>query len=52
MFDLDKPGREKYAKMNATLRGKDKVRVITWAPKRAEIISGYSDGTITFWDAI
>ena len=52
VFDLDKPGREKYAKMNATLRGKEKVRAITWAPKRAEIVSGYADGTITFWNAV
>ena len=35
VFDLDKPGREKYAKMNATLKGKDKVRAITWSAKRA-----------------
>lgn len=52
MFDLDKPGREKYAKMNATLRGKEKVRAVTWASKRTEIISGYADGSITFWNAV
>lgn len=34
VFDLDKPGREKYAKMNATLKGKEKVRAITWSAKR------------------
>lgn len=34
VFDLDKPGREKYAKMTAFMKGKEKVRSITWAPKR------------------
>lgn len=34
VFDLDKPGREKYAKISATLKGKEKVRSITWAQKR------------------
>jgi len=35
VFDLDKPGREKLAKLNATLVGKDKIRAITWSAKRA-----------------
>ena len=35
VFDLDKPGREKLAKLNATLSGKEKVRAITWSAKRA-----------------
>lgn len=52
MFDLDKPGREKYAKMIATLKGKEKVRSIAWAPKRSEIFAGNEDGTITFWNAV
>lgn len=52
VFDLDKPGREKYAKMNATLKGKEKVRAITWSAKRTEIISGTADGAITFWNAV
>lgn len=52
VFDLDKPGREKLAKMNATLMGKDKVRAISWSAKRAEIFSGHSDGSITFWNAV
>eukprot|EP00919_Chromeraceae_sp_WS-2016_P011456 GHVR01026727.1.p1 GENE.GHVR01026727.1~~GHVR01026727.1.p1 ORF type:complete len:221 (-),score=20.18 GHVR01026727.1:334-996(-) len=34
VFDLDKPGKEKLAKMNATLKGKDKIRDITWSAKR------------------
>ena len=52
VFDLDKPGREKYAKMNATLIGKEKVRSIAWSAKRVEIMSGTADGAITFWDAV
>jgi len=35
VFDLDKPGREKLAKLNATLQGKEKIRAITWSAKRA-----------------
>lgn len=52
VFDLDKPGREKLAKLNATLSGKDKVRAISWSAKRAEIFSGHADGSITFWNAV
>lgn len=52
VFDLDKPGREKLAKLNATLIGKEKIRAITWSAKRAEIITGTADGSITFWNAV
>lgn len=52
VFDLDKPGREKLAKLNATLIGKDKVRAVAWSAKRAEIMSGTADGSITFWNAV
>jgi WD40 repeat protein len=52
VFDLDKPGREKLAKMNATLMGKEKVRAISWSAKRAEIYSGHADGSITCWNAV
>jgi WD40 repeat protein len=52
VFDLDKPGREKLAKLNATLVGKEKIRAITWSAKRAEIITGTADGSITFWNAV
>jgi WD40 repeat protein len=52
VFDLDKPGREKLAKLNATLHGKDKIRAITWSAKRAEIMTGTADGSITFWNAV
>ena len=51
VFDLDKPGREKYAKLNATLMGKDKVRSVCWSSKRNEIMCGTADGAITFWNA-
>lgn len=52
MFDLDKPGREKLAKLNATLIGKEKIRAIAWSAKRAEIMTGTGDGSITFWNAV
>jgi hypothetical protein len=38
--------------MNATYVGKEKVRAVTWSAKRAEIISGTADGSITFWNAV
>jgi len=34
VFDMDKPGREKLAKLNATLYGKEKIRAVTWSAKR------------------
>ena len=52
VFDLDKPGREKLAKLNSTLHGKEKIRAVTWSAKRAEIITGTADGSITFWNAV
>lgn len=52
VFELDKPGREKLAKLNATLYGKEKIRAITWSAKRAEVITGNADGSITFWNAV
>lgn len=52
VFDLDKPGREKLAKLNATLYGKEKIRAVTWSAKRTEIMTGNADGSITFWNAV
>lgn len=52
VFDLDKPGREKLAKLNATLVGKEKIRSVAWSAKRAEIMTGTADGSITFWNAV
>lgn len=52
VFELDKPGREKLAKLNATFYGKEKIRAITWSAKRAEVITGNADGSITFWNAV
>ena len=51
IFDIGKPGKEKYASSRAMLNGKPKVRVCKWASSRQELISGNQDGTVTFWDA-
>lgn len=51
IWDVGKPGKEKYASSLATLAGKPKVRVCKWANARQELISGNQDGTVTFWDA-
>ena len=52
MFELDKPGREKLAKLNATMLGKPKIRALAWSSKRTEIMTGNADGSITFWNAV
>ena len=49
MFDIEKPNREKYAKLVASLRGKEKVRSIAWIPQRSELVVGTADGSVTFW---
>jgi len=51
IFDIGKPGKEKYASSRAMLLGKPKVRTCKWASNRQELISGNQDGTVTFWDA-
>jgi len=51
IFDLHKPGKEKYASNIANFSGKKGVRHIVWSTGRYELYSGGEDGTITFWDA-
>jgi len=51
IWDLDKPGKEKYAHNIASLQGKEKVRYAVWSSGRAELMSGNGDGTVTFWNA-
>jgi WD40 repeat protein len=51
IWDLDKPGKEKYAHNIANLHGKPKVRYAAWSTGRAELMSGNGDGSITFWNA-
>ncbi len=61
IFDIVKPGsvlkyskftikllikiQEKFAKENASLRGKTKVRYVEWSGSRGEIFVGNADGT-------
>lgn len=52
VFDIDKPGREKFAKQIAALMGKEKPRSLVWVPKRMEILVGHGNGTVTFWDSL
>jgi len=51
IWDLDKPGKEKYAHNIANLQGKAKVRSVVWSSSRAELFSANADGTVTFWNA-
>ncbi|EGR33250.1 PX domain protein [Ichthyophthirius multifiliis] len=51
VFDIEKPGKEKFAKLSASLVGKKKVRSIQWSTSRSEIYVGTYDGTITIWNA-
>lgn len=51
VFDIEKPGKEKFAKLSASLVGKKKVRSVTWSSSRSEIFVGTQDGTITIWNA-
>jgi WD40 repeat protein len=51
IWDLGKPGREKFAHNIANLHGKTKVRYAAWSSGRSELFSGNGDGTVTFWNA-
>lgn len=51
MFEIEKPGKEKYAKQIASFKSKGKVRVIEWSANRGEIYLGHEDGIITIWSA-
>ncbi|EAR93569.2 PX-SNARE domain protein (macronuclear) [Tetrahymena thermophila SB210] len=51
VIDIEKPGREKYAKLSASFVGKKKVRSVSWSGSRGEIYVGTQDGTITIWNA-
>lgn len=51
IFDLNKPGNEKYAKQLLVFQGKAGVRCVQWRDKpRKEIITGHVDGIVTVWD--
>jgi len=49
IWDMQKPGKEKFASMIAKLAGKPETRSLAWTPSRYELYSGTEDGTITFW---
>jgi WD40 repeat protein len=51
IWDLDKPGKEKFAHNIANLHGKAKVRATAWSTSRTELMSANADGTVTFWNA-
>jgi len=40
IFDIEKPGREKFAKQSASLKGKTKLRFLDWSAARGEIFTG------------
>lgn len=51
VFDLQKPGREKFVKQTASFKGKTHVRYIEWSSSRGEVYVGCKDGSITVWNA-
>ncbi|KRX05178.1 WD40-repeat-containing domain [Pseudocohnilembus persalinus] len=50
VFQLEKPGREKFVKQTASFKGKTNIRFIEWSSSRMEIYVGTKDGTVTVWD--
>jgi WD40 repeat protein len=52
VFDIDKPGREKFAKQVAGLEGMEKPRSVVWVLKRMEVLVGMGNGTVTFWNSL
>ena len=51
IFEIEKPGKEKFAKRIATFQSKSKVRSITWSSNRGEIYLGDEEGIITIFNA-
>jgi len=50
IFEIEKPGKEKYAKQVARFHSKNRVRVIRYSPSRAEVYLGHDDGIVTVWN--
>lgn len=51
MFEIEKPGKEKFAKKIATFQTKKKIKCITWSSNRGEIYLGDDEGIITIFNA-
>eukprot|EP01016_Furgasonia_blochmanni_P016033 TRINITY_DN1907_c0_g2_i1.p1 TRINITY_DN1907_c0_g2~~TRINITY_DN1907_c0_g2_i1.p1 ORF type:complete len:431 (-),score=134.84 TRINITY_DN1907_c0_g2_i1:297-1589(-) len=50
IHDLERPGKERFAKYLANLPGKQKVRFVKWTNSRNEIYACNDDGTVTVWN--
>ena len=51
VYDIGKPGREKFAKNVAAYPGEKSSREIVWLKGRSEFAIGNSNGTVAFWSA-
>ena len=51
IYEMGKPGRERFAKRVATLQTKNKVRAIGWSKERKEAFLGHADGVVSIWSA-
>ncbi len=51
MFEIEKAGKEKFAKKIATFQSKKKVKALCWSSSRGEIYLGDEEGIITFFNA-
>jgi len=48
IFNVQKPGRERFAQVNASFESNPKIRAIAWSNSRSEGFLGDDDGVITF----
>eukprot|EP00330_Aristerostoma_sp_ATCC50986_P012712 CAMPEP_0114589998 /NCGR_PEP_ID=MMETSP0125-20121206/12325_1 /TAXON_ID=485358 ORGANISM="Aristerostoma sp., Strain ATCC 50986" /NCGR_SAMPLE_ID=MMETSP0125 /ASSEMBLY_ACC=CAM_ASM_000245 /LENGTH=181 /DNA_ID=CAMNT_0001787203 /DNA_START=849 /DNA_END=1394 /DNA_ORIENTATION=- len=51
IFEIGKPGKEKFTSHTANFTGRKGSRVGVWSTNRYEFYSGDEDGTVTFFDA-
>jgi hypothetical protein len=51
VYDIGKPGREKFAKNVANYPSSKGSREIVWLMGRSEFAIGGSDGSVAFWNA-
>jgi hypothetical protein len=49
IFEIGKPGRERFVKQIASYQGRPGIRFICWREKNREIISGSHCGKVTVW---
>ena len=50
VLETGKPGKDRFTKLIASMKGQDKSRSVCWRPSKLELIVAYESGQVAFWN--